>query len=42
MENLIDNDLEKISSDESGNKSDNESMVMIKIMMNITNNFLKL
>ena len=42
MENLIDDDLEKISSDESANKSDNESMVMIKIMMNITNNLLKL
>ena len=36
MENLIDDDLEKSSSDESDSESDNE-----KIMMNLRNNLLK-
>ena len=41
MENLVDDDLKQRLSDESGNESDNDSMMMIKIMMNVTNNFLK-
>ena len=36
MENLIDDDLEKSSSDESDSESDDE-----KIMMNLANNLLK-
>ena len=36
MENLIDGDLEKGSSDKSDSESDT-----VKIMMNVTNNFLK-
>ena len=41
MENLVDDDLKQRLSDESGNESNNGSVMMIKIMMNITNNFLK-
>ena len=43
MENLIDDDFEKSSSDESGSESDNDkqNLTMKKIMMNLMNNLLK-
>ena len=41
MVNLVDDDLKQRLPDESGNESDTDSVMMIKIKMNITNNFLK-